>query len=125
MADAGETADSGGWSGPRTRALKIVVVGLGVILIFGFLLLLSLIAYRAVNPLPRALPGKPAMVDVAMPIWTETARMALPRGSVIRGVSLGERRIAVHYGGSGGEGIIVLDAATGQVLGRAEATSGP
>jgi hypothetical protein len=84
------------------RFLKALVVGLGVLLITGFAALVAVIATRA-----AALSGAEAPVRLSLPPEARIGHIAFTRG-----------RLALHIEGAAGEAILVVDAASGEVLRR-------
>jgi hypothetical protein len=62
-------------------------------------------------------------------VWVPEARLPLPAGAAVRGVSLSGDRLLVQYeashaGTGGGGGVVILDLATGKVLSRVELVPG-
>lgn len=92
------------------RALKIVVIVLGVLLVLGFFTIVARLVYLAARPSPSAIsPAAGAGV---------TASLDLPAGANVRSIALSGDRLAVHYDAPSGSGIAVLDTATGRTLAR-------
>jgi hypothetical protein len=94
------------------RALKILVIVLGVLLILGFFTIVARLVYLAARPGP---PGAvPAAGLGAKP------SLELPAGAHVRAIALSGDRLAVHYEAPVGGGIAVLDIATGRTLARVQ-----
>lgn len=92
------------------RNLKIVVIGLGVLILAG----LAAVVIRIMQLAARG-PQTPA-ASVAVPAATPGARqigLALPPGARIVSVSVSANRLAVHHESPSGTGITVLDTETG------------
>jgi hypothetical protein len=96
------------------RALKVVVVMMGVLILLGLATVFGRIIYLASRPSPqvKAAPQAPSAEQ----------RLVLPPGAQVRQTSLSGDRLAVHYEAPEGSGIIVLDLASGQVLNRIQVT---
>ena len=85
------------------RALKFLVVAIGVLIVAGTVTLVVLLVQRAGG-------GRGG----------EAARVALdlPAGTQIVSVAGAEGRFAVHIRGPGGDRVLFLDARTGRVVGE-------
>lgn len=93
----------------QIRMLRIAVIAMGVILVLGFITVIARIVYL-VNRSSET-------TTVASP---QAARLALPAGASVRSMSLTGHRLAVHYEGPGGGGIVILDLQTGKPVSRVE-----
>jgi hypothetical protein len=94
------------------RNLKIVVVGLGVIILLG----LGAVIVRVIGLAggkAGSESGQIAKTLVALPSDGSIA-MELPKGARIISVSLSGNRLAVHHDGPSGAGISILDLETGR-----------
>ncbi len=89
------------------RGLKVVVVGLGVLLVVGFAVVVARIIYLASRP--GAQSDRPAAMD-----W----RLELPADASIRSLAFSGDRLAVHYDSPRGPGIAIIDVASGRTLAR-------
>jgi hypothetical protein len=96
----------------HVRMLRIAVIAMGVVLIVGFVAVIARIVYL-VNR------GSDTGTTISQPI-REAARLALPAGASVRHISLAGQRLAVHYEGLGGSGILILDLQTGKPVSRVE-----
>jgi hypothetical protein len=89
------------------RLLKFAVIAMGVVLVLGFVAVIARIVY---------LVGRggetTTTTAISQPI-RDAARLALPSGAIIRNLSLSGSRLAVHYDGPAGSGIVILDLSTG------------
>lgn len=101
--------------GPGVRALKIAVVGMGIMIVLGVLTVIGRIVYLA-NQRPAQGGTSPAASGRVV----ANAKLALPSGAQIRQISLSGDRLAVHYESAGTGGIAILDLASGAVLSRVE-----
>ena len=101
-----ETPSSSDPFTPATlRGLKIAVAVMGLILVFGFVGLVFAIAYKSTQLGKSGEAMLPAL-----------SRVALPAGAHLEGSDLDGGRIALRYKSADGEGVVVVDLATGRVL---------
>ena len=93
------------------RALKALVIGMGVLIVAGIVVLVY------------------AIVDKAAETGTMTfapAEIVIPKGAEIAETALGDGRIAVRLTMADGSGrLILIDAATGRVTGTMELRKQP
>lgn len=94
------------------KMLRVAVIVMGVILVLGFITVIARIVYL-VNR------GGETATTVSQPIM-DTARLALPSGATVRHMALAGQRLAVHFEGPGGSGIVILDLQTGKPVSRVE-----
>jgi hypothetical protein len=97
--------DSGGM-----RALKAVTIVMAVLIVFGTVTLLVLLARRPAAPSPvrtEALTG-----------GAFSATLAEPEGTRIGGVSAGGDWLAVQLQGGGPDRVVLVDPRSGAVMGR-------
>ena len=93
------------------RNLKIVVGGLGALILVG----LGAVAVRVVGlATGPAGSGSSAMRSVVGASTGDTVSFELPKGAKIVSVSLSGNRLAVQHDGPSGPGITILDADTGR-----------
>ena len=89
------------------RNLKILVAGLGVLIVLG-------LGALAVKMTDVASGSKPASaVSVVISGAGKDLALELPKGARIVSVSLSETRLAVHHEGPAGTGIAIIDIETG------------
>jgi hypothetical protein len=109
MTDAGRDDDKHMREQRLQRNLKILVVGLGI-------LILMALAAVVVGIITQS--GKNAQVGqptTTIPLSSGgTIAFELPIGAKIISISLSGNRLAVHYEGQEGTGIAILDVETGQ-----------
>jgi hypothetical protein len=105
-----EATDSGPLTPTHVRWLKIAVVVMGIMIIVGIAILFGRVLYLA-SSMPR-------QGAVSRSMTPADARLVLPTGASVRGMALSGDRLAVHYDGPRGSGILVLDLATGAQVGR-------
>ena len=141
-ADAGEGLATGA-SGPsgddaplpgtpftprQVRLLKIVVAVMGVLLVAGLVLVVSVIVYRTGRLAGDAagrghgVAGRAAMPAGERPA---VAALALPQGARVTAMALDGDRLAVQVESPAGGHIVVLDLATGRTIARVRLTKGP
>lgn len=92
------------------RRLKVVVAGLGAVLVLGFAVIVAVIIQRASSMGERraALPAGHFGVS----------RVGIAPGETVRSVTLGDGRLAIHVGSDSAEAVILIDPKTGEELGR-------
>ena len=93
----------------QLRLLKWAVIGMGVILLLGFMAVIGRIVWL-VNQAPR--PASQATATAAPPLVAPPP-LALPKGAIVRHIALSGHRLAVHYESPAGAGIRIIDLATG------------
>lgn len=96
----------------QLKMLKVAVIVMGVILVLGFATVIARIVYL-VNR------GGETVTTVSAPVQ-QAARLALPAGASVRNMSLTGHRLAVHYEGPAGGGIVILDLESGKPVSRVE-----
>ena len=84
------------------RALKIATAVMGVLIVAGTVLLVTLVVRRSAGP-----------GAVAASVLLDE-----PAGTRIEGVSLLADRLAVQLGGGGPDRVLLLDLQSGRVVGR-------
>jgi len=102
----------------KVRALIFIVSFLGLLIVAGIVAVILRIIYLSSAPSAQRVTadatGTPSAVD----------RLDLPAGAVVKSMSIGGDRLAVHYDAPGGGGIAILDLATGTVLRRVSIVPG-
>jgi hypothetical protein len=103
----------------RTERLLVFIVSfLGLLLVAGITaVVLRIIYLSSTSPAQRELSQaeESTVPQVGVP---RPDRLDLPAGAVVKSVSVGGDRLAVHYEAPGGAGIAVVDLTTGSVLRR-------
>ena len=89
------------------RNLKILVAGLGGLILLG----LGALAIRMTQVATGSKPAAPAAVAVSGA--GKDLALELPKGAKIISVSLSDNRLAVHHEGPAGAGIAIIDIETG------------
>lgn len=89
------------------RNLKILVAGLGLLIVLG----LGALAIRMTQVVSGAKPVPAASVTVSGA--GKDLSLELPKGARIVSVSLSDNRLAVHHEGPAGAGIAIIDLETG------------
>ncbi len=92
----------------QVRVLKIVVIGLGILLLIGFGVVIARIAYLATQP-GRGLSSATVLQDISV---------ALPSGAVVRNTNISGDRMTVQFESPHQTGIVVINLTTGQVISR-------
>ncbi|MFA5956303.1 hypothetical protein [Hyphomicrobium sp.] len=91
------------------RNLKILVAGLGVLILVG----LGAVAVRIIGYSGSGGKGSSSRTVVAPPAG-DAVSFELPKGAKILSISLSGDRLAVQHDGPSGPGITILDASTGR-----------
>ncbi|MFT3731616.1 MAG: hypothetical protein QM780_09395 [Hyphomicrobium sp.] len=92
------------------RNLKIVVGGLGALILFGLGAVAVKVVGLATGPNGGALTSRSAGTGSA----AAKVLFELPKGARIVSISLSGDRLAVQHDGPSGPGIVILDAVTGR-----------
>jgi hypothetical protein len=98
----------------QVRRLKIAVAIMSALLVVGVITLVGRVIYL-VNR------GDPAAARTTVPIGATLApdvRAMLPAGHEVRAIAFSGRHLAVHHGGPSGDGVLIVDLATGDVSSR-------
>lgn len=99
---------------PHVRALKFLVIAMGVMIVVGLLTVIGRIVYLASTG-PRQAAVASSSIRLA-----PSVKLALPAGAHIRQVSLSGDRLAVHYETASGTGIALINLASGAIVSRIE-----
>ena len=99
------------------RALKILVVVMGILLIGGFATLIAVIAHRfKQQPEATAVTAAPTPATAAVPFTASPVE--LPAGSRLEAMAVGADRLVLHMMLSdGNRELLVIDLASGRRLG--------
>jgi hypothetical protein len=92
----------------QVRVLKLVVIGLGVLLLIGFGVVIGRIAYLAMQP-GRGLSAAGALQNV---------NVALPPGAVVRQTTVSGDRLTVQFESPHQTGVVIVNLTTGQIISR-------
>ena len=92
---------------PNVRALKYLVIVLGVLLIGCFVAVFAIIGYRLAHP--RATTRQAEVKEVALPVGA---------GTQIGQLVMDGDRMALHLNGKDGEEVVVVDVRRGLILSR-------
>lgn len=104
------------------RNLKIVVGGLGALILLG----LGAVAVRVVGLATGSVGGgRPAPYPVATSSASSTVSFELPKGAKIVSISLNGNRLAIQHDGPSGPGITIVDAETGRPVVEMRPTASP
>ena len=96
----------GGLSGGGMRAVKIAAIAMGVLIVLGTTVILVTIVKRTVTG-PAAVPEK-----------AYAAVLDEPAGTAIAGIAPVRDRLALQLRGGGADRVLLIDPASGQVVGR-------
>ena len=119
---------------PNIRLLRLAVIGMGLILVLGVATVIGRITYLAMRQrvpvVTTSGSGAGSGAGASEPALGSSGaisaelRLALPPGAKVRSQSLAGNRLAVHYEGAGGEGIIILDLETGRPVSQVRIEAG-
>jgi hypothetical protein len=102
------------FSGRQVRILKIAVIVMGILLVGGFAFVLAAIVYQASHAKQDVVMPVPAANLGAAPI----IELPVGQGAGLTAMSLDGNRLALHLNGGEGPEIVVVDLASGKILGR-------
>lgn len=107
------------------KALKTLVIVLGVLILAGIAAVGVTLYNRATRP--GGLAGERAAAPATRPAERPTAgSLGLPAGSRIKGIAGAGNRVVIHVELPGGEEqLLLLDPATGQIAGRLGVSAAP
>ncbi len=92
------------------RALKVLTIVMGVMIVAGTGVLIAVIAHRVVSPAP---PDAPAAGGAPLAVLLDE-----PAGTRITGIAAAGDRLAVQLQGGGPDRVVLLDPRSGTVTGR-------
>jgi len=95
---------------PLLHFMKLLVIGLGVLLVLGFFTVIARMVYVASRPAAQAVSAAPPAAAIQS--------LSLPSGAVARATSVAGSRLTVHYETSAGAAIAVFDLDTGRIVSR-------
>lgn len=102
----------------QVKQVKRAIIVMTALLVIGLVALFARIIYLATNrgDANRAgVMGGPGQAGVAVPLLADV-KLSLPSGAKLTGSSLQGSRLLAQYTSSTGDGLIVLDLATGRPL---------
>lgn len=123
----GGTALDGGRGGgqgrgrpePGTRLLLAVVIGLGVLILAGFVLVVVTLAHRLLGGAPHG-----GATEAASPL--ASVSLGEPPGTrILSSLALGDRLALVLGGGGGEDRVVLLDSRTGAPVARIRLGAAP
>jgi hypothetical protein len=98
------------------RALKVLTIVMGVMILAGTGVLIAVIAHRIASPISRGAPGSVvAPVAGGMPF---SLSLDEPTGTRIVGMAATQDRLAVQLQGGGSDRVVLVDPRSGAVVGR-------
>jgi len=106
----------------QVRILKRVVIAMGVMLVGGFILVISVIVYQAWNPRDSASdstvdrPVQKLSAPAPGAALLPPGELRVPKGMAISHLALDGNRLAVHLTGPAGGEIQIIDLGTGAVV---------
>jgi hypothetical protein len=111
--------DNGPLSSGQVKALKIAIAVMSFMIVAALLVIVGRVIYLA--------SIKPSTSTQSNVVATEIApeqTMSLPQGAVVKGMSLNNNRLLVHYQTTAGPGAAILDLTTGKTLSQVQIKSG-
>jgi len=99
----------------QVRLLKRAVIGMGVLLVGGFVLVMVAIVYQASQLGKSTTPPVSGQADAALAVQLS---LALKAGQTVLRMALDGNRLAIHVRGADGDEIQVIDLTTGKVVSR-------
>lgn len=108
------TNDQPGLSQSQLRTLRVLVILTSVLLVAGFIGLLTVIVYK-LTTLDSEAPSKTAVKNIEK---YKTVKVQIKEGSKINTVLPGNATTTVHVTGNGSEEIIILNNRSGKVINR-------
>ena len=104
------------------RALKILIVVMGILLVGGLATLIAVIAKRVAD----RQPSSAATAPVAVPAPFAAAPVELPAGSRLEAMAVGADRLVLHIAlVDGNRELLVIDLASGRRLGTIPLRAAP
>lgn len=98
------------------RALKVLVVAMGVLIVLGTVGLVVAVVYKVQHRSAMGAPVPGGIVPGGAPAVASV--LDEPAGTRITAIASGGGRLAVQLQGGGPDRLVLLDPATGRVLGR-------
>lgn len=98
---------------PSMRGMKYAVIGMGIILILGFLTIIARIVYLT------------SRMDASATLPVGDISLPLPAGAEVQTMSLSGNRLAVHTreAATGQRQIVVIDLVSGKIVNRVQVTA--
>tara|TARA_R110002110_G_scaffold103087_8_gene260756 strand:+ start:1049 stop:1357 length:309 start_codon:yes stop_codon:yes gene_type:complete len=90
--------------------LKFVVAGLGAVMVLGLVAVAVIIIQRA-STMDARLASLPAG-------YFGASRIGIAPGETVRSVTMADGRLAIHIGSDNAETVLLVNAKTGEELGR-------
>jgi hypothetical protein len=103
-------------SDEQIRKLRIGVIVMSLILVAGIATLIGRVLYLANRGNEQALPRG---------MLSAEARLVLPTGASVKSTTLSGDRLAAHYSGPKGDGLIILDLVSGRTLSHVRIETAP
>jgi hypothetical protein len=101
----------------QIKRLKVSIAVMSALLVIGIITLIGRVIYLASAKGDSTSPGAAVATSqaTAAPLLAE-ATLPLPTGARLISSQLQANRLLAHYTGAAGDGLLVLDLATGRVL---------
>jgi hypothetical protein len=112
-----EAASAGQFSEPQMRMLRAAVIGMAILLVVGLFTLIGRIIYLAKSggaTSPNTTVSAPPSPRTLAP----EVRVALPAGAMIKATTISGDRLTITYSDTSGDGLVIVDLTTAQVVSR-------
>jgi len=122
---APDAQTDGQWSERQLRFLKRAIAVMSIILVLGFALVIGRIVYLSGQSGTTAATAARGDISAVQRRMVAAAKLALPADSVVRNISLSGNRLAVQFSAPSGNGIVIMDLASGKTASRIRFTTSP
>ena len=111
--------DNGPLSSGQVKALKIAIAVMSLMIVAALLAIIGRVIYLA-----SFKPSTSTQSNVVATEITPAQTISLPPGAVVKGMSLNNNRLLVHYETTAGPGAAILDLTTGKPVSQVQIKSG-
>ena len=111
--------DNGPLSSGQVKALKIAIAVMSLMIVAALLAIVGRVIYLA-----SLKPSTSTQSNVVATEITPAQTISLPPGAVVKGMSLNNNRLLVHYETTTGPGAAILDLTTGKPVSQVQIKSG-
>jgi hypothetical protein len=114
---------------PNITRLRFAVMAMAGLLVLGFITVIGRIMYLVTRPSIQADISAPGGSFAQLPAtagsWTPQIQLMLPAGAHVKSQALSGQWLSVHFDGPSGEGLVIVDLATGRELARVRLATSP
>jgi hypothetical protein len=108
----------------QMRMLRAAVIGMGILLVVGVLVLIGRIVYLARSG-GTLTSGTTVAVPTSQLKFAPDVKVALPSGAMVKSTTVSDDRLTIAYADARGDGILIVDLTTGQVISRVRIERAP